>query len=211
MPKIIFKIDPISDEKNWRRIKRLPKLPYGLKKVRGKRVVGRKKIKDFSSIGVKKLKAKKTELEKYFKNNGMKFFKRIELVTNKPICAKVFNVDFTSVGVHPYFIKNNFFMISAYDDLATNLTRIAHEILHFQFHYYYETYCKKKGLKNPERSDLKEALTFLLNEEEFKDLLSDRDPSYPNHKILRQKLSKIWRKDRNFRDLLDQGIKLVKG
>jgi len=64
---------------------------------------------------------------------------------------------------------------------------------------------KKKGLKNNQIEDLKESLTFLLNEPEFEEIILSEDTGYPEHIKLRKKLKSIWLKDKNFQNLIDEG------
>jgi hypothetical protein len=50
----------------------------------------------------------------------------------------------------------------------------------------------------------------LLNETEFDDIILSQDGGYPEHAELRAKLKNIWSKNKNFQNLLDEGILLVK-
>ena len=68
----------------------------------------------------------------------------------------------------------------------------------------------KKGLKNNQIEDLKEALTFLLNESEFEGIILSQDNGYPEHQKLRKKLKNIWSKDRNLQNLIDETIYIIK-
>jgi len=94
--------------------------------------------------------------------------------------------------------------------LPFQLTTIYHELLHLQFLYYYEDYLKEKGLKKKQIEDLKESLTFLLNEPEFEEVILVKDKGYPSHQLLRKKLRKVWQREKNFRKFLDKAIKIIK-
>ncbi|MFH1376055.1 MAG: hypothetical protein ABIH25_00295 [Candidatus Woesearchaeota archaeon] len=83
-----------------------------------------------------------------------------------------------------------------------------HEIMHFMFHWHYWDSCRKH-LNEEKTWHLKEALTFILNEE-FSDLLKEKDIGYPPHQELRKKLLKIWKKDKDFKSFLDKSIKVMK-
>ena len=108
----------------------------------------------------------------------------------------------------PYNAKEKMFMISMWHPIKGNITTICHEIFHLQFLYYYEDYCRK-FLSGPQKEDLKEVLTFMLNTD-FNDLIINKDSGYPNHQKLREKLKKIWCKDKNFKRFLDKAIKITK-
>jgi hypothetical protein len=84
----------------------------------------------------------------------------------------------------------------------------AHELLHMQFIRWFQTKCSE--LTKKQEDDLREALTFLLNEKEFIDLISVRDGGYPLHQKLREKLSEEWRKTRDFDKFLPKAIEITK-
>jgi len=69
---------------------------------------------------------------------------------------------------------------------------------------------KKRGLNNKQIEDLKESLTFLLNEPEFKEIILVKDKGYQNHQKMRRQLKKIWRRDKNFSKFLEKSIKIIK-
>lgn len=110
----------------------------------------------------------------------------------------------------PYSEKENWFMVSMWHSIPLSITTICHEILHFQFLKYYKKYLEKKGLKNDQIEDLKEALTFLLNETEFEGIILSQDNGYPKHQELRKKLRNIWSKNKNFQNLIDEAIGIIK-
>jgi len=147
-------------------------------------------------------------LEKSWRKIEKKFFKRLKKVSQKPIFTKHFKCYFTSGFMCPYNEKENWFMVSMWHSIPRNITNICHEILHLQFLYYYEKYCKK-FLSKEQTEDLKESLTFLLNTD-FNDLILSEDFGYPTHKKLRLKLEKIWQKEKDFKKFLDKAIKIVK-
>ncbi|KPJ55610.1 hypothetical protein AMJ49_06730, partial [Parcubacteria bacterium DG_74_2] len=87
-------------------------------------------------------------------------------------------------------------------------TTICHEIFHFQFLYYYANFCRKQGLNKKQIEDLKEALTVLLNIEEFDNIILVEDVGYPDHQVLRQKILNIWKKGRDFYLTNKNGFKI---
>lgn len=139
-----------------------------------------------------------------------KYFQRLSQVTQKPIFLNKFNCFITTGFMAPYNEKENWFMVSLWNSVPGSITTICHELLHLQFLKYYRPYLKKKGLKNEQIEILKEALTFLLNEKEFSDLLLCDDPGYPAHQKLRRKLHRLWQKEKDFPKFLDLVIKEIK-
>jgi len=57
---------------------------------------------------------------------------------------------------------------------------------------------------------LKESLTFLLNESEFSRIILVEDIGYPEHLLLRGKLKNIWRANKDFDNLLEKAIKIIR-
>jgi cobalamin biosynthesis Co2+ chelatase CbiK len=67
-----------------------------------------------------------------------------------------------------------------------------------------------QGLKKDQIENLKESLTFLLNEHEFGNIILSQNNGYPEHKELRKKLKNIWSKNKDFQNLLDEAISIIK-
>jgi len=90
--------------------------------------------------------------------------------------------------------------------LPFSITTICHELLHLQFLHYYRDYLEKKGLNDKQIEDIKESLTFLLNEPEFENIILSKDRGYPEHQRVRQQLKKIWQENKTFSKFLDKAI-----
>lgn len=82
----------------------------------------------------------------------------------------------TTLGVCPYNTKEPSFMFSLFHPIPSALQTCGHEIMHLYFHkFYWEDAEKKIGYDKT--SNLKEALTVLLNHE-FRDLWLYYDKGY---------------------------------
>ena len=149
-------------------------------------------------------------LEKAWSLIEERYFEILSRVTQKPIFAEKFSCFFTTGFMCPYNEKENWFMVSMWHSIPFSITTICHELMHLQFLNYYKNYLKEQGCTNEQVEDLKEAMTFLLNESEFDDIILSQDGGYPEHAELRAKLKNIWSKNKNFQNLLDEGILLVK-
>lgn len=66
-----------------------------------------------------------------------------------------------------------------------------------------------KEITKEQSENLKEALTFILNEE-FKDILVPCDNGYLIHKELREQLKTTWLQNKEFDVLISKGIDLMK-
>lgn len=149
-------------------------------------------------------------LRKTWQTVENKYFKTLAAVTQKPIFSENFGCFWTTGFMCPYNQKENWFMVSFWHSTPFSITTICHEIMHLQFLHYYQNYLIKEGLKVNQIEDLKEALTFLLNEPEFEEIILSNDFGYPEHKKLRKKLRNICRKDKNFENLIDSAILILK-
>jgi hypothetical protein len=149
-------------------------------------------------------------LEKSWRSVEKKYFKILSQITQQPIFTDKFQCYFTTGLMCPYNEKDGWFMVSMWHSIPFSLTTICHEVMHLQFLYYYKDILKKRGLKNRQIEILKEALTFLLNEPEFSEIILCPDLGYPEHQELRKKLRNIWLKDKNFPKLIDKAISLIK-
>ncbi len=100
----------------------------------------------------------------------------------------------------PYDIENNSFFVSMSDQSSVTKTTM-HELWHFYtWHGLGAMQLEKLG--RHKYNDLKEALTVLLNLE-CKDLLPEgvQDNGYPQHKELREKITELWKQEKNIFNL----------
>lgn len=149
-------------------------------------------------------------LEKTWGKVEKKYFKILADITQKPIFQGDFDCFITSGFMCPYNEKQDWFMVSMWHSLPFSITTICHEVMHLQFLHYYKAYLIKQGLKNNQIEDLKESLTFLLNEPEFSNIILSQDSGYPEHFKLRKQLRSIWSKNKDFQNLLGRAIALLK-
>lgn len=158
----------------------------------------------------KVMKAEMQALEKSWLLIEKKYFETLSTITDKPIFTDKFDCFFTTGFMCPYSEKENWFMVSMWHSIPFSITTICHEIMHLQFLHYYRSYLKKKGLTNNQIEDLKESLTVLLNGVEFDSVILSQDNGYPEHDKLRKKLSDVWSKNKDFKNLLDEAIIFIK-
>lgn len=149
-------------------------------------------------------------LEKSWRVVEKRYFEILSRITQKSIFKNKFSCYFTTGFVCPYNEKGNWFMVSMWHSVPFSITTICHEIMHLQFLYYYKNYLKKRGLNNDQIEDIKESLTFLLNEQEFDIIILSQDNGYPKHETLRKKLKNIWLENKDFQNLLDETIHIIK-
>ncbi len=139
-----------------------------------------------------------------------RYFDILSRITQQPIYKDNFKCYLTTGFMCPYNEKENWFMVSMWHSIPSSITTICHELLHLQFLHYYRSYLEEKGLNDKQIEELKESLTFLLNESEFKEVVLVKDKGYPDHQKRRKQLKEIWQKNKNFNKFLDESIKIIK-
>lgn len=152
---------------------------------------------------------KKEELEKAWRKGENDFFKILSEIIQKPIYKASYVCYLSTICGCPFYEKENWFMVSL-SKLNIQVYIVAHEFMHLQFIYWYKKYCLDNGLTNKQFWHIQEAITFLLNEPEFSNIIKFDDPGYPIHKNLRKQLKEIWQKDKNFQNFLNKAIEIVK-
>jgi len=149
-------------------------------------------------------------LEKSWSVVEKDYFAILSNITQKPIFTDKFGCYFTTGFMCPYNDKENWFMVSMWHSTPFSIMTICHEVMHLQFLHYYKDYLEKTGLNNNQIEDLKESLTFLLNEPEFDKIILSQDNGYPEHEKLREQLKNIWSKNKDFQNLLGEAIRVIK-
>jgi hypothetical protein len=148
-------------------------------------------------------------LENIWRTKEAEYFKILEQITQKPIYRKNFGAYYTSGFMCPYNLIQAWFMVSMWHNIPFSIGTICHEVMHLQFHYYYEKWCLKNGLSKDQFHNLKESLTFLLNEPEFENIILQNEQGYPDHLKLRSQLQKLWQKEKNFEKFLTNCFKIL--
>lgn len=140
-----------------------------------------------------------------------KILKQFEQITQKQYKFRneSISVFITTAPLCPYNVKERWIMLFPAGTIGYVRTAIAHELFHFHFHEYYEQILLDRGVSKENFQIIKEALTFLLNEDEFKDLITVPDKGYDAHRQIRDQLQEIWRKNRDFDQLVEDAVGLV--
>lgn len=227
--KIIFRIDYQKDAWNYVRIAKLEHHDYGadlgkitsgipadlLTNLRhadeaGAKSLAEKYLLDNKENFLPDLQTSKRGLEEYFSKHGLEIFITIEKLFSRTIHTSEFSCSLTTLSSCPYDVDSDWFMV--YYKWPTNgqARCVVHEILHLIFHHYWTDYCLEKGLSKKQFQDLKEALTFLLNEPVFSKFGLGTDYGYPNHQELRAELKKLYDQDKDFDRFLEKATALVK-
>ncbi|MBS3149966.1 hypothetical protein J4455_04735 [Candidatus Woesearchaeota archaeon] len=148
-------------------------------------------------------------VKKSWKLIEKEYFKRLEKITRKKIIAKDVTVYITTAGRCPYDGGDyEWFFVNYFSSFANVLVTCGHEIMHFNFHQFFWKDVEKQ-IGKEKTSDLKEALTILLNIE-FNDLWFVSDRGYEVHRELREFIAKEWVKEKDFKKLLEKCIKYLK-
>lgn len=152
---------------------------------------------------------KKKELEKAWRKGESDFFKILSEIIQKPIYKASYVCYLSTICGCPFYEKENWFMVSL-SKLNIQVYIVSHEFMHLQFIYWYKKYCLNKGLTNKQFWHIQEAITFLLNEPEFSNIIKFDDPGRSIHQNFIKQLKEIWQEDKNFQNFLDKAIEIVK-
>jgi len=179
--------------------------------IRERRNFIKKEISDFYSPKNKsKLEEIRNDSQKYWDEIEKEFFKRIKDVFGNPFPCNLIKGVLSTAGRFGYSTKKNNEWFAA--NIDSNKFVVAgtamHELFHFVFHFYFWKECEKYKLNWKQIWDIKEATTVLLNSN-FSDLRLKPDNGYPEHKKIRDFISKEWKKNKNFRKVLDKTCKFV--
>lgn len=166
----------------------------------------RRRQKDFE-VDAQALKAL---LDEYMHCNGTALLKEVARLTQKPLYRQKFFVNFTLLSSCPYYFPKAWFMIALKRNFPQQLKIICHEILHLQFIHYYHRYCLDHGLTEKQFQDLKEAMTVLLNQPQFRKYHLGFDRGYTDHVLLRRSLERRWRRHEPYLQFLDACIAQTK-
>ena len=131
--------------------------------------------------------------------------KTIEAITKRELSVKKFTFVLTTFPRCPYNPETGeiFFFVALNDPIKNFL----HEILHFQFHHYWQDDLRSPVSELPKEKFefLKESLTVVLDDS-LKPLIKHADLGYPIHQEFRKKLYKNWQKHHDFQKLIDFGM-----
>lgn len=153
--------------------------------------------------------------KEYWNNIEPEVFKRIEKITGRPIWPGniVCYISSFPRGHYHYELQNDSaYMLLDPINFAPKerfCRSIVHEILHFQVHRYFWEDMRDLDLTENQIGHIKEATTFLLNEE-FLDLFKIPEKGYELHWKLREDMAEFWRQNHDFLRLLEFSAKLLR-
>lgn len=134
----------------------------------------------------------------------------IEKITNRKLYIKEFSINLTTFPRCPYNHKVGtiFIYISEKASRKKSIDLFMHEVLHFQFHHYWQENSESpvSKLSHSEFNFLKESLTVILDDD-LKPLIDSADRGYPAHQEFRKELHKEWLRHNDFDKLVDSGLK----
>jgi hypothetical protein len=164
----------------------------------------------YSSKNKGKLEEIRNDSQKYWDKIEKEFFKRIKDVFGNPFPGNLIKGVFSTAGRFGYSIKKNneWFATNIDSNKFVVAGTAMHELFHFVFHFYFWKECEKYKLNWKQIWSIKEATTVLLNSN-FLDLRLKPDNGYPEHKKIRNFILKEWKKDKDFRKILDKTCKFV--
>lgn len=162
----------------------------------------------YSSKNKSKLEEMKNDIQKYWNKIEKEFFRRIKEVFGKPFPYNSIKGVLSTANMFGYNPKKKWFATDIYANKFLAADTAMHELFHFVFHSYFWKKCEKYKLSWNQIWDIKEATTVLLNSD-FSDLRLKSDNGYPEHKKIRDFILKEWKKNKDFKQVLDKTCKFV--
>ncbi len=148
-------------------------------------------------------------IKKDFQKKYQNAIQVLETITQQPIMSDNFTFYITTFPRCPYFYeKREIFIYDSTEDYwGMPIDTFLHEVLHFQFIYYWYKNPKSAvlKLKYEDFDYLKEALTVVLDDE-LKPIISQSDQGYPSQIKYRKLLRQNWQKYHDFNKLVDFGL-----
>jgi hypothetical protein len=134
----------------------------------------------------------------------------LEKTTKRELAIKNFTIFLTTSPRAPYNYQRGY--LWCYFKEKDPIENFLHEVLHFQFHYYWQDDSSSPVSKLTERdfNILKESLTVILDESLIP-LIKSPDVGYASHQELRKLLHRYWIRYRDFDKLVDYGLKKLPG
>jgi len=137
------------------------------------------------------------------------FFKRLERITGKSFKTRKITGYLTSISKCPYNPGESWFMVSLFNSIPGCMLTTAHELIHIHLHdYFFDDI--KIDVGEEKAHDIKEAVTTVLLNSEFKDLLLVEDKGYEKHDKLRKFIKLEWEDNHDFSLLLDKCVELLR-
>ncbi len=137
------------------------------------------------------------------------FIRRLEKIHKHPFPFRSVRGVLSSAQGFGYKVDKGWFATSMFKNKFGATDTAMHELMHFMFHKYYQNSPAEKGLPQNKFWDVKESFTVLLNLE-FEDLRFNMDYGYPQHKKLREAITKSWKKHHDFDKALDAAVRAAK-
>ncbi|HCC23454.1 TPA: hypothetical protein DF272_04760 [Candidatus Falkowbacteria bacterium] len=149
-------------------------------------------------------------LQKTWNFLGSNIIQALEKTLEKPNTTTKYTSALTTYHSCPYDPAHNWFMVSIKASLPSQITNIAHELLHLQFIHHYGDYCHKMKINEKQFHILKESLTVILNTSRFQKIIPALDKGYSEHQKIRQKVFGAYKPTMKFQKFLDHTIKIIK-
>lgn len=138
------------------------------------------------------------------------YFDRLKEFFGKEAPFKEATAYYTTLTICPYNYKAHYFYLSIWNNLATQLADICHEVMHLYFLNNFESYCREKGLDEIETFTLNEALTVILNFKFMDILVTHAVNGKPATLDLQNHIAGLCREKKDFQFILDSSIKYLK-
>lgn len=160
-------------------------------------------------ILAKEIEDYKKYLDSEFSTHLQEACKIIEKLTKRKLYLNGFYFLITTFPRCPYNHNNGTIFFNFTSDWSQGgaVKNFLHEVLHFQFHHYWENDLASpvSKLTDEQFGYLKESLTVIIDDD-LKPLIPSSDKGYPMHQEYRKILHEYWTKTKDFDKLVEFGL-----
>ncbi|MBU1092492.1 hypothetical protein KJ836_02395 [Patescibacteria group bacterium] len=134
----------------------------------------------------------------------------IEKITQKPVYLKDVTLFLTTFNRCPYDFEKGHIWIYYKDDKNKIINTLLHELLHFQFHHYYDDDLQDK-VSDSEWEAIKEGMTVILNDD-LVGWTGHKEITYSIYEDFAEELLALWQgtANRQFDKFVAEAVELVK-
>lgn len=223
--RVKFQYNLLSDAKNWQRIisgnsrlsprfniKNIPRClseklsnsskEEGLEIIKEYLAEKNKNRDDLIKISLESLKMAWLPRENFY-------FQSLGNLLKTKIDFQNYQADLTTAAIAPYYWPDNWFMVSIYCSLSTQITNVAHEIFHIEFLRNYHKLLENLNINEKKAEIITEDITCLLNTDLFKGIIDLPDKGYEHREKTRNDIISRHKEGASLEDIVTMLTKRI--
>jgi len=149
-------------------------------------------------------------IENLWAEREEKYLSKLVNYFGKELPFKEISAYFTTLTICPYNKNEDYFYLTVWSNIASQITSICHETMHLYFLHNFEEYCFKNSLIESDILNLNEALTVMLNFQFSNILITHEKNNKPSTKSLQSHIAGLCREKKDFKYILDSSMNFIK-